>query len=237
VVEARGDLDGVVRAAAQVSRLDVDLPPALRNVQTDDRRELGAPRGVGGERLLDGLQAGGGIEQLTDLRFAQDQQSAAHRRHQSTIASGGSATGRLRPGAAAQFTGPAGRQLEKPVRARALQGSRLAVILRRTGRGLMRIEPFRMERMQSTYENYVDYNLSESGVRPMRASEILEMAGGPGRFLDSELGYSQSNGTEELRDRIAAFYDGARRDAVVVTNGGSDANYGAFWSLPERGRR
>ena len=101
----------------------------------------------------------------------------------------------------------------------------------------MRIEPFRMERMQSTYENYVDYNLSESGVRPMRASEILEMAGGPGRFLDTELGYSQSNGTEELRDRIAAFYDGARRDAVLVTNGGSEANYAAFWSLLERGDR
>ncbi len=101
----------------------------------------------------------------------------------------------------------------------------------------MRIEPFRMERMQSTYENFVDYNLSESGVHPMRVSELLDMAGGPDRFLDTELGYSQSNGTEELRDRIAAFYDGAKRDAVLVTNGGSEANYATFWSLLERGDR
>src|SRR3989442_15900149 len=101
----------------------------------------------------------------------------------------------------------------------------------------MRIEPFRMERMQSTYENYVDYNLSESGVHPMRVSELLEMAGGPDRFLGTELGYSQANGTEELRDRIAAFYGDAKRGAVLGTNGGSEANHAAFWSLPERGDR
>ncbi len=101
----------------------------------------------------------------------------------------------------------------------------------------MRIEPFRMERMQSTYENYVEYNLSESGVHPMRASELLQAAGGADRFLDVELGYCQSNGTEQLRDRIAAFYDGATRDAVLVTNGGSEANYAALWSLLERGDR
>ncbi|HEV8700325.1 MAG TPA: aminotransferase class I/II-fold pyridoxal phosphate-dependent enzyme [Candidatus Polarisedimenticolia bacterium] len=102
----------------------------------------------------------------------------------------------------------------------------------------MRIEPFRMERMQSTYENYVDYNLSESGVHPMRASELLELGGGAAeRFLGTELGYCQSNGTEELRDRIAAFYDGAKRANILVTNGGSEANYATLWSLLERGDR
>ncbi len=102
----------------------------------------------------------------------------------------------------------------------------------------MRIEPFRMERMQSTYENYVDYNLSESGVHPMRVSELLEVGGGgTERFLGTELGYSQSNGTEELRDRIAAFYDGAKRANILVTNGGSEANYTTLWSLLERGDR
>jgi len=102
----------------------------------------------------------------------------------------------------------------------------------------VRIEPFRMERMQSTYENYVDYNLSESGVHPMRASELLELGGGDvERFLGSELGYSQSNGSEELRDRIAAFYDGAKRANILVTNGGSEANYTTLWSLLERGDR
>src|SRR2546427_8669171 len=91
-----------------------------------------------------------------------------------------------------------------------------------------------MERMQSTYENQVDYNLSESGVQPMRARDLLQQAGGAEPFLSAELGYIQSNGTEELRDRIAAFYSGAVRDNVLVTNGGSEANYTAFWSLLER---
>jgi aspartate/methionine/tyrosine aminotransferase len=101
----------------------------------------------------------------------------------------------------------------------------------------VRIEPFRMERLQSTYENYVDYNLSESGVQPMRVRELLRESGAEGPFLSTEMGYIQSNGSEELRDRIAAFYPGASRDNVLVTNGGSEANYATFWSLLERGDR
>src|SRR5262245_25987194 len=98
----------------------------------------------------------------------------------------------------------------------------------------MRIEPFRMERMQSRYENYVDYNLSESGVQPMRPEELLRDPGEREALLSIGLGYSQSNGSEELRDRIARFYDGAARENVLVTNGGSEANYASFWSLLEK---
>lgn len=101
----------------------------------------------------------------------------------------------------------------------------------------MRIEPFRMERMQSTYENYVDYNLSESGVHPMRPLDLLDGAGEHARFLSVELGYCQSNGSEELRDRIARLYEGATRANVMVTNGGSEANYATFWSLLRTGDR
>src|SRR5262245_32009962 len=101
----------------------------------------------------------------------------------------------------------------------------------------MRIEPFRMERMQSRYENYVEYNLSESGVEPLQPEELLRDPGDLERFLKIPLGYCQSNGSEELRDRIALFYDGATRDNVLVTNGGSEANYATFWSILERGDR
>jgi len=101
----------------------------------------------------------------------------------------------------------------------------------------VRIEPFRMERMQSTYENYVDYNLSESGVQPMSVRELLRESGAVDPFLSTEMGYIQSNGSEDLRDKIAAFYPGASRDNVLVTNGGSEANYATFWSLLERGDR
>ncbi len=100
----------------------------------------------------------------------------------------------------------------------------------------MRIEPFRMERMQSRFEYYVEYNLSESGVLPMSPGDLLDGAD-PARFLNLKLGYAQSNGSEELRDRIAAFYADTTRDNVLVTNGGSEANYATCWSLLEQGDR
>ena len=101
----------------------------------------------------------------------------------------------------------------------------------------MRIEPFRMERMQSSYENYVDYNLSESGVHPMSAHDLLAGDDERRRLLATGLGYCQSNGSEELRDRIAMFYDGAARENILVSNGGSEANYATMWSLLEKGDR
>ena len=88
----------------------------------------------------------------------------------------------------------------------------------------MYIEPFVMERWQSTYEHQVELNLSDSGVHPLALKEILE-TGEPESLLDQRLIYTQSNGTPELRDRIAALYEGASRENLEVTNGGAEANY------------
>ncbi|HEX2452141.1 MAG TPA: aminotransferase class I/II-fold pyridoxal phosphate-dependent enzyme [Vicinamibacterales bacterium] len=87
------------------------------------------------------------------------------------------------------------------------------------------IEPFAMERMQSTWENLVDYDMSESGVRPLTMRELVEMGFDLDSFMDQPLGYSQSNGTIELREAIAAIYSGASVDHIEVTNGTSEANY------------
>lgn len=89
----------------------------------------------------------------------------------------------------------------------------------------MRIETFEMERMQSTWENLVDYDMSESGVRPLTLRELSAMGFDLEAFLDEPLGYSQSNGTIELRERIAQVYRGASVEHVEVTNGTSEANY------------
>ena len=89
----------------------------------------------------------------------------------------------------------------------------------------MRIEPFAMERMQSTWENLVDYDMSESGVRPLTLRELTEMGFDLEAFLDQPLGYSQSNGTLQLRERIAALYPQSTVEHVEVTNGTSEANY------------
>ena len=89
----------------------------------------------------------------------------------------------------------------------------------------MPIELFEMERMQSTWENLVDYDMSESGVRPLTLRELVEMGFDLDAFLDQPLGYSQSNGTIELRERLAAIYPGADVEQIEVTNGTSEANY------------
>ena len=68
-----------------------------------------------------------------------------------------------------------------------------------------------MERMQSTYENLVEFNLSESGVRPLTPRELIADATGCDGLLDQPLVYSQSNGTIELRQAIAADVSGRGR--------------------------
>ncbi len=98
----------------------------------------------------------------------------------------------------------------------------------------MKIEHFQMERMQSTWENEVEYNLSESGVHPLSLRQFL--SGEELRELqDIGLGYSQSNGTPELRELVAGLYPGAGPDHILATNGSSEANFVLMWSLLEPG--
>lgn len=97
------------------------------------------------------------------------------------------------------------------------------------------MKPFVMERWQSVWENRVRYNLSESGVEPLTLGELLAMGGGEEEALGTGLGYGQSNGTEVLRERIAALYDGAEPEDIVVTNGSAEANFVAAWRLVEPG--
>lgn len=89
----------------------------------------------------------------------------------------------------------------------------------------MKIGHFEMERMQSTWENIVDFDMSESGIRPVTLRELEEMGLDIGSILDMPLGYSQSNGTIPLRETLCGMYPGAAVDDIEVTNGTSEANY------------
>lgn len=96
----------------------------------------------------------------------------------------------------------------------------------------MRFIQFDLERWQSTWENRVRYNLSESGVHPLSIQELLGLAGASTLpLLEVRLGYSQSNGTDLLRGRIAALYRGASPEQVLVTTGSSEANFCVCWRL------
>ncbi len=97
-------------------------------------------------------------------------------------------------------------------------------------------QPFLMERMMSRWENLVDYNLSESGVHPVSLRELLaDDAERIDALLGVELNYPQANGIVALRERIAALYEGAAPDNVLVTVGAAEANYLAIQTLLEAG--
>jgi aspartate/methionine/tyrosine aminotransferase len=99
----------------------------------------------------------------------------------------------------------------------------------------MKLEPFALERFQSIWENRVAWNVSESGVHPLRVAELVDTPALQGALLEHELGYPQTNGTAELRESIAAMYPDATPDHVQVTNGGSEANCVLLMRLVEPG--
>lgn len=101
----------------------------------------------------------------------------------------------------------------------------------------MRLDPFVMERMQALWWHRVDHDLSESAVRPMTVRELLGADADAEAFVATALGYPLSEGSEESRAHIAAWYPGATADNVTLTNGGSEANFLTLWTLLDRGTR
>ena len=100
----------------------------------------------------------------------------------------------------------------------------------------MRIEPFALERLQSTYENEVEFNLSESGVHPLRLGELVHDTAARDALLAEALRYTQTNGTPAAARADRRHVYPARRPPIsMVTNGGSEANFVATWNLVETG--
>lgn len=99
----------------------------------------------------------------------------------------------------------------------------------------MKLETFALERFQSIWEHRVAWNVSESGVHPLRVSELVDTPALHDALLEQHLGYPQTNGTAELREAIAGMYPGATVDHVEVTNGGSEANCVLLMRLVEPG--
>ena len=76
----------------------------------------------------------------------------------------------------------------------------------------MKIEPFEMERWQSIHEHHVEVNLSDSGVHPLSARELVDDAAELGEVLDQRLIYTQTNGSafdrsgrQQALDRSQAY--------------------------------
>ena len=93
-------------------------------------------------------------------------------------------------------------------------------------------QPFVMERMMSKFEQAVEYNISESGVHPITLSELLsDDTGRLEDLLATELNYPHVNGIPELRENIAALYNGATAKNILVTVGAIEANFNTVRTL------
>ena len=99
----------------------------------------------------------------------------------------------------------------------------------------MKFEQFELERNQSLFENEVDYNLSESGVHPLKLSEILSREEQE-KLLNTELFYGYTNGTPELRKRVAEMYDPRFTiENILITSGSAEANFLSVMTLLDPG--
>jgi len=98
----------------------------------------------------------------------------------------------------------------------------------------MEIEIFDLERIQSLYENKVDYNLTETGLHPYTLKELLEKEEIE-QLATVRLGYGQTDGDNRLKETIGRLYPGAGPANVLVTNGSAEANFIFTWSNLEPG--
>ena len=99
----------------------------------------------------------------------------------------------------------------------------------------MKFELFELERNQSLFENEVDYNLSESGVHPLKLTEILT-EDEQTELLNKNLYYGYTNGTPEVRQRVADIYsEDLTIENVLITSGSAEANFLSVMTLLEPG--
>ncbi len=95
----------------------------------------------------------------------------------------------------------------------------------RIEQAMAEFQPFKLERIQSLWEQKVEYNLSESGIHPLKLEELVDQPGCLEDLLATRLGYPEVNGARKLRELIANLYPGATYRNVLVTVGAVEANH------------
>ncbi|HCX03535.1 MAG TPA: aminotransferase [Clostridiales bacterium] len=92
----------------------------------------------------------------------------------------------------------------------------------------MKIKDFGVEIWMNKYENNGKYNLAETCVASLKTSELLEIAGNKEEaisdILDMQLTYGAIKGSESLRSSVAALYQKATKDNIIITHGAIGAN-------------
>ena len=101
----------------------------------------------------------------------------------------------------------------------------------------VRLRPFALERWFGKYEFTTKYNIAESCIKPFTVSELEQMCGCDLLHTAeiSNLGYTDSRGTLELREEVAKLYPGRNVENILITTGAIEANYLVFAALVEPG--
>jgi len=105
----------------------------------------------------------------------------------------------------------------------------------------MRIHPFGVEQWMNEYETRCEWNLAETCVASLTVAELLDLAGQSDSFLEElrplQLTYGAIEGSDRLRDSVAALYDRQARANVLITHGAIGANQLVYLTLVEPGDR
>ena len=87
----------------------------------------------------------------------------------------------------------------------------------------MKIRPFQIERFYAQYEFTAPYLLSQSDCEAMSISEVLALeAGAAEQFQNQWLGYTESQGSPQLRQAITTLYTTINPEDVLVFSGAEE---------------
>ncbi|KAM9899330.1 hypothetical protein OXX79_005788 [Metschnikowia pulcherrima] len=103
---------------------------------------------------------------------------------------------------------------------------------------MVKQEPFAVEQFMDKHETGIIYNMGETCVDSLTIPEIIGSDKSASAkiaqdLLSTKLTYGHIKGSPELREGIAALYEGSgiTADDVVVTNGAIAANFLCFYTL------
>ena len=103
----------------------------------------------------------------------------------------------------------------------------------------MHIEPFGVEIWMNEWETKCDWNLAETCVESLTIAELLQLCGKNdtdlSELLSLKMTYGEIEGSQRLRQAIAALYEKKSPDNVIVTHGTIGANMLVHKALVERG--
>ena len=105
----------------------------------------------------------------------------------------------------------------------------------------MYIKPFGVEMWMNEFETKCELNLAETCVESITIRELLELSGrndlSLAELLPLKMTYGAIEGSERLRNAIAALYQKQTRDTIVTTHGTIGANSLVHQALVSRGDR